>query len=553
LQALSSLPACPVIKRKFNVSLPSSFRRVPERWIELGLLTGLALILVPFLFPTFFHGDELTDLNNGLRTFHGEVMYRDITFDLAPLNNLLMAGIFFLLGPSLFAARLVQTGLILLCGWQIYRLSRRLEVPAWAATLPALALVVGLYRARPGVSHHWLAMPFMLAALQAAFIALDSGKWRFWALAGAATAGVMLLMQSDGVVVAFCLAVVALTHGLANRVPSRQLARGFCAGVVGFALPTSLVALYYYAHGALAQAVYEVWISPFLHTHSSGGYNDVGYGSDWLSSVRLIGKFDAFWLGRAYHYSVTYLLAPVAVVGAVLALLPRLRRWSPVDWRLGLMASVAAGYFSLLSVERAIYGVVAIYAVPALPVLAALATRWASHFKDRSRAWLGHGLLAAYVLTGGLLFIRFMQADPGNWLRFTPPDAVIAKEPIFQYLAKHTRHGDRLIAMPIGGVFYFFGRPPATRYPIILPLSQRFTTAADLAEVRGEIARNHPSFLILGPYGVASDDIVPYLNGPLPPGYHRVPKVFYFQTGPVYLFARDGAPSERRQATRQKG
>jgi hypothetical protein len=191
-----------------SVSLPS--RNIPGRWVEIALLVVLALVLLPFLFPAYFHGDELSDLSFGLSMLHGEIIYRDTYSILAPLTSLIAYGTFAVVGPWLWAGRIVQIGVIFLCGWQIYRLSRRLEVPAWAATMPALALVVGLYRAWPGYSHHWLAMPFMLGAIQSAFIAMDRASIRFWALAGAATGLLILTMQSDGVVVAFCLLVVAL-------------------------------------------------------------------------------------------------------------------------------------------------------------------------------------------------------------------------------------------------------------------------------------------------------------------------------------------------------
>ncbi|HEY9723933.1 MAG TPA: glycosyltransferase family 39 protein [Oscillatoriaceae cyanobacterium] len=512
--------------------------RSADRRVLVILAIALVTLLLPFLLTSVFHPDEFTDLYEGVWILHGAAQYRDIHDGIAPISPYLAACTFALLGPSLLAGRFVQTGVIFLCGLQIFRLAQRLEVPAWMATIPSLALVVGVYRAWPGYSHHWLAIPWMLAAVLTGFGALDGGRSRTWFFAGLATGGAMLAMQTDGVVITGVLAGVLLAHGLLTRETFTSIARQFGMLAFGIAVPISLAALFIGSQGALPQAVNQIWIAPLFHAKVAGGYNDVKYGSDWLAQISPIAK-NPTWLGRAFHLSMTYLLSPVAIIGGLLVLLPKTTRLSPADWRLALAGLMAAGYFTLLSVEHADYPMVAVYAVPALPVLSALAMRWARRFQGHWHAWLGHCLLGAYTVTGVLLLTRFMAASPQNWMRLSSPDARIRSVPVLQYLREHTRPGDRLIAMPNGGIFYFYGRPAATRFPLIWPLWTRFNTPEQLAEVRSEIARNQPKFVVLGPYIIHNDDITAYLNGPLPSSYHEIPRVFHLHGGPVYLFERE--------------
>lgn len=505
---------------------------------QLALLVVAIAMLVPYLYTSGYHGDEFTNLNDAVRQLHGQVIYRDFFEFAAPLSSWIAAAVFCVTGPSLFAARLVQSGALLSSVWQLYALARRLEVRPWLALLPGVILLGSLYRAWPGYSHHWLLLPLILGALQAAMRAQEGRAW-LWLLAGALAGTATLDMQTDGPVLCFALGAWALADTLLVRENWQKALGPLVMLAFGFAFPLGLAGVYFETHGALAQAVESVWLWPFHHYKQPGGFNDIPYGSDWLGEIQPI-KRSPLWLGRAYHLSCTYFLAPLAALGGLVwgARTIAQRRWSPTQARLVLVLLLALCDFFLVTHGRADYPRIAIYAVPAVLVLCAFADAWLRHGHRKTTAYVPIVLLALYAGTGVFLQSRYMTADPATWLRFSSPDQRIADLPVMSYLRQHTQAGDRLVVFPDGGAFYFYARPAATRYTLIYPAKFRYMAPAELREVWREIAQSKPKFMVLGPYGFNGQNISDFFPRGVPRGYQRVPRSFNMDGRPVWLYRR---------------
>ncbi|MFN3428972.1 MAG: glycosyltransferase family 39 protein [Candidatus Sericytochromatia bacterium] len=530
----------------------SSPAGLPPATFEIALAALLAVALVPFTLTTSFHGDEFTNLYNAVRMLEGQVIYRDFFELTGPLTHWLLAWVYAITGPSLLTARLVQAAAIVLAGWQLFRLARGLGVGPWTAMLPGLILVAGLYRHWPGYSHHWMALPFVLAALQAGMKALASDGWRWWGIAGVAAGLSCLAMQSDGAVTAIALAAtLTLNLLLSGPVSIRAAAKQVLALAGGLALPLALAAAYLAWHGALGAAWYSVWSWPLAHYKVPGGFNDIPFATDFAAAILPVTQLPA-WYGRLYHFAMLYALPATTAVAALVWGLGLLWRrmsagsgWSPQEARLGLVGLCTIGFFALLSRGRADVVRVAVYAFPAVLFATALAQAWA----DRTRApqlvlarWLPHAALAAFVATGALLQAKFMQKDPAAWLRLTSPDGGLAASPAVAYIRAHSEPDDRIVAMPNGGFFYFYGRPSATRHAWIWPPSLGFVTAREVDEAWDEIAARRPRFVVVSPDGPEPEKLQAYLRRPLT-GYQRV-TVPGAPGRPVYLFERRPRPEE---------
>lgn len=518
------------------MSSPISTR--PHLASQLTLIAVSAALLLLYLFHSGFHGDEFTNLNDALRQLHGQVIYRDFFEFAAPLSSWIAAATFALTGPSVLTARLVQSGALLFGAWQLYALARRMDTPPWLATLPGLILLGSLYRAWPGYSHHWILLPLVLGALQAALGGLDGRAW-LWSVAGALAGVATLDMQTDGPVLLFAIAGAWGLDALMRRDALRQRLIGFGLLGLGFALPLAGAALYFYSQGALTQAFDSVWLWPLHHYKQPGGFNDVPYGSDWLAEIEPIAT-KPLWFGRAFHLTGTYLLAPAAAIAGLVWLGVQLlrRRWASTQAHITLVLLLTLGDLTLVTHGRADYPRIAIYAVPAVLLLSTLAGRFWLTLRPRALALLPSLLLVAYAGTGLFLLGRYVAAAPASWLTFQSPDKRIAAIPVLTYLREHTRPGDRLVVFPDGGVFYFYARPDATRYTLIYPAKYRYMSPRELAEVWSEIEHHAPKFLVIGPYEFTGKNLADFFPDGVPTGYHRVPQTFTFDAQPIWLYQR---------------
>ena len=89
------------------------------------VLAGLVLLLAPRLFADGSPSDEGTILSYADRILHGAVPIRDFETFYGPLNPLLVAGVFKLVGPSFYAERIVGILYRLLLAGALLALVRR--------------------------------------------------------------------------------------------------------------------------------------------------------------------------------------------------------------------------------------------------------------------------------------------------------------------------------------------------------------------------------------------------------------------------------------------
>lgn len=518
---------------------------------ELGLGLMTALLLAPFVWSSDSCQDEFTLLSDGLRALSGEVIYRDFFQFIGPITHWIAAAAFLPAGPSLVAARVAAALLMLLASWQLYHLGRRLALPPWVATLPALILTVALYRLLPGFSHHWLVLPFVLGALLFAMRGSDGPGLRWWALAGAAAAGATLTVQSDGLVLVLIGLGFLLLQGLLGGWTRRRLARSVGAYALGGLAPLLLVAGYFGSLGALGDLWYHVWTWPLSHYKTAGGYNDLKFAMDlpgligdtrnWVSL--------SYWYGRAYHF---LLLAVVPLAAAAIALpwgigllWRRIRTgagWSPAEARLGLVVLAALGSLALAVRGRADLTHVAVYAVPAVlltTVAAQAARRRLSAPEWVAVRWLPLACLWLFAGTGAMLYAQQMRQDPQNWLSLASPDERIQARPALRYLLDHLGPDDRVAGAPYPGPFYFYTRRPASRYTLMLPPELGYNTEAEYKAFWQDMRQRQPRYLVVSPWR-GEQGLWQYMRYPLP-GYREVARKRFSPGGSadeVFIFQR---------------
>lgn len=542
---------------------PSPARHWPS---ELLLPLVIAALMLPFVFTTVAQGDEFTILNGVLRQVQGQVIYRDYFELTAPLATWLLVPFYKITGPSLLVARAVQAGLIVVAGWQLYRLARALGVGAWTATLPGLLLVLGLYRVFPGYLHHWMVLPFLLGALQAGLRGLETAHRRWWALAGVLASGTLLSMQSDGLVLFVALASFLVARAWLERRDWRDVVLDLAATGAGAALAIAPAAIYLAARHALGPAIYDTLLWPMQHYKQPGNFNDVKFGTDLAQAIS---PFTTHWISLPYFYAglyfyfVLYALVPLAAVLIFAWGLPVLQRrwaqgapWSLQQAKLALIALSALGLEAVLLRGRADTAHTAIYAVPVV-LLACVGADWLARAGGEPAFALMRRLpllgLAAWLVCGGVQQACAMRAAPGAWLSFRSPDRHFADGPVIRYLRTHAAPGDRVVGMPFGGFFYFYGLPPATRYTLFAPTSYKYETGHEADRLLHEIAVNRPRFLVVS--STQHSDYFKEFLPRTPQGYRLVAD--FAQPGtpdrvPVYVFERDAATSAGLETTLPK-
>ena len=469
-------------------------------------------------------GDELMLLADARRVLAGELPYRDFWAHITPLSYWLPAWTYLVVGPSLLAARVVAALALGAGAWMIARAARDLGAGPWTALLPALGLVWALYRIWPVYNHHWLALTMVVGALSAAGHGLVTRAPVAWLLAGLATALTILTVQSDGAILAIALACSLVLAVLCLPRNGRPWARDAGWLTAGVALPLALAALYFAAEGALGAALYYNWVWPLQQYKSAGGVNDIAYATD-LPQLLLPVTQLPFWYGRVYHFVFLFALLPGAALGSCLwglALFGRRLRtgpgWSPAEARAVPWAFTAVGFFVLATRGRADFIHAALFAAPAL-VLAAAGASWLSaRLAPPAGAgwlrWLPQALIAGFVATGAFMHVREMTQAPGTWLSLESPDARLARLPSVTYLREHARPGDQVAAMPMGGLYYMYGLPPAVSASLLIPPEGRYMSEADFTRYWAEIEARRPRFLVIVPYLAGRQDLEAFLRAP---------------------------------------
>lgn len=516
---------------------PAPWRARASR-LEIAFWLGLLACIVaiaPFVWFDLVLMDEFSQLSHAQRILAGDVLYRDFSEFIAPLNIWLLAAVFAVFGTSLVAARVCLAVLLVAASAQLWWLGRRLGVGPWVAWLPGWALLHSHYAHYPGVSHHWLALVGVLAAMQTAFLALDRDDSRWWAAAGVLAGLTGLAVQSDGIVLASALFGFIAIHGWLAGAPLARTARSLGAGLAGLAAPLALAASICALQGALGDAFYSMFIWPTQHYRTPGGINDIPFLSDFPLIISPVRELPG-WYGRLAHYALLYLVAGAATGLALAWGLGRLARrlrsgpgLTPADARLGLAGIVAIAFILVSARGRADFVHISMYASPAFLFAAALIPRWAARFPawhDAPLRALPACMLALYAATGTLMAIKGVAKNPDAWLSWRTPDERLRDTPVIRWLREHARPGDRLVALPVGGFYYFYALPPATRTGILFTPDLGYTPPAEWRAMGTELAVNRPRFVLIAPwaYGDQAALRAQYASL-LPPGYEKVAEV----------------------------
>lgn len=523
---------------------------------ELFLLAVLLVASVPFVLTTVYAPDEFLNLSHGARLVAGQVIYRDFFEFVTPLSRWIPGWTFAVTGPSVMAARIVQMAFLIVGSYQAYRLVRTLGVGPWTATLPGLMLILTFYRMDPGYSHHWIVIPFVLGTVQAALRGLDSGGRRWWVLAGLGLGLTFLTMQSDATILGAALFGWLLVLRLLGHGTWRMLGARLGWLTLGGALPLAAAVVYFLSQGALQAAWYHIWVWPLSHYKQAGGTNDVRYFTDIVDYVATNTRLwinMPFWYAKVYHVLFLLLLIPASAlyaltwgIGQGWASLYQRRPLALEEARLGLVALMAIGFFLMLTRGRSDVHHASYYALPAALFATVLAHRWRAAMSAPEHVLVRQLPAAALVLflaTGVALQAVGMAYNQDAWLRLESPDQRIAQAPVFKFLRANTTADDRIIAVPFGGLYYFYGRPPASRSTLVLPPQWGYTNEDEYREVFREIEANKPKYVIaqgLWGRGVGLSTTMRYDM----PGYRQLPQAFNAPstTGgastPVYIFER---------------
>jgi hypothetical protein len=128
-------------------------------------------------------------------------------------------------------------------------------------------------------------------------------------------------------------------------------------------------------------------------------------------------------------------------------------------------------------------------------------------------------LLALFLASGLVQRADDMAAAPGSWWPLVGPDVRVQSDPTLRYLKAHARPGDRLVAVPAGGYYYFYALPAAVTMTTIFDKAARYYTPQEIDRFWTEVAASQARFLVVDP----SNE--PFLKdafpGP-PPGYRVV-------------------------------
>ena len=521
---------------------------------EARVFALLAGLYAPFAWCSIWGGDELNFLYYAQRIAAGDVFFRDLHHHNPPLPLWLQAAVFWAVGPSLLAARVV-TGLVLAaCGAWMVRLVRLLGGGPAAGGLAALGLLLGLYPAFPSWSHHWFALLACLVGLERLIAATEGGRARDMVAVGALTGLALWTTQPDGLALGL-VAGATVVGGWALRCwDARQAARWLALAGLGLATVHAPLLATFAWQGVLGAAWHDTWVWPLRWYRQPGGFNDFLVAADLGP---LMAPLAEPWTGRAAFFARVGRLA--ALYGGVLAAsvagaaalaglagaAARGRPISPLARRWGILGLAVLAFTAVTVRGRADLAHVAMYAPAALVLAAAgagqLRARLALPQAAPLLAWLPLGLLAAWVAAGAVGVAERVRRQPEAWLSARPTDARLREAPVIRWLEANTAPDARILALPVGGFYYFFsGRAsvaPSALYP---PPQARELSPDQVETLRASILQGRPPVIVVLPDRGQAEEVRAILRWELP-AYREVARVETPVMGrprPTWVFVR---------------
>lgn len=186
---------------------------MPARWTPL-LVASLSFAYLVSYPLAIGRADESHLLHEAMRVYDGQVPYADFFESLTPLGLYLFAGVYWLGGPSLLAARIAMAGIAALgCALLFVSVRRVAGTPeAWLATLIVVVLCLPVW---PFASLHWVSTTLGLATAAVLLADRWQGSARARPLAAGLLAGAAFCVQQQrgaflGLWLALALAWLAL-------------------------------------------------------------------------------------------------------------------------------------------------------------------------------------------------------------------------------------------------------------------------------------------------------------------------------------------------------
>ncbi len=311
------------------------------RWLTgtRGRILGaaLAIFVVAFGYTLCVRSITLADegylLLQALEMTKGKVLYRDLDAFVAPGVWLLMAGLFRVVEPSVFATRMLALALYGTTAWLVWRIVARVSGPI-AAIGALFAYGVFTVWAFPSWTFSFYS-PYSIAA---ALGALD--RLLVWSRTSRRTellvAGVLLglsgaFKQNIGALacVASAATVVAVVGGSARslrRAAGSAIGSGawLVVGVLSVAVP---VAGYFAYHGALGDVFHALFVRPF---GEFAGQHTIPYlSSTWLLRGRPMGGIERLTYTAAPFINVGFIYRWPAQIVWLVERLHALLYWAP--------------------------------------------------------------------------------------------------------------------------------------------------------------------------------------------------------------------------------
>jgi len=449
-------------------------------------------------------GGEYRYLVDAQRVAQGQIQGLDFFYGGMPGNALLTGLVFWLVGPSLLAARLLLAATLATLLTAAWRVGCALDLGPRLALVPALAAVLP-YVGTPLFFHPgWFAQAAIALALLALWHAARDQRPLAWGLAGLAAG---LAAGFDAVVGGALLVGAAAGFGWMAKRESWPLDEATSAANAGFAgamAPFVLLALYDFDAGAIGRMVGDAWAA----TAASPG---------WTSLVREQLADPEFLRipiadGSQGVIAVLTDLWPFLAGLWALAWLARMPRSRELDARgrfMGLLAwvTLALTLAALFPSPDTLAAGEGMLPAALFTLLAALEDpRTGVPTEPGAIAGMAPIALAALALAGLLGTLDHMRVAPGLRPVIGSPEAIVRDHPTVAALRQDFGAHPTLLTGGGGQVYNFYSAPNPVRALCWLCAEHGDWSADELRELQADMLRRPPELIaVLAPDRRAAD------------------------------------------------
>lgn len=411
----------------------------------LALILVFQLVCHLLLLQTIFINDEGTFLSAGWLMTRGQVPYRDFFFHHTPLVSAIAAFSFSLLGPELYAAKLLLAACSLLTTLLVFFITKRLfgekEALVASAFFALMAPSFGTFM--------FLAEPFMAPLALLLFYSLfeydrDGGKK--WAFASGVICSLLFLVKQTGGIFLFAsLLFILIGLPLGKRKELRKIAGDVSYLLLGFIIPLLLLLLVLTSFGALNQFYMQAIYYNLFVLQQKAGFQ--------------------------YNQISSYLIVLAIPLFLLPQLISSLRKGSRTELLLFIITLVAMNsVFLRFSYFRVFM---------ALPLLAVMLGMFSAKHLKGKLTWFASGFA---VLFSVVVLISCFQAFSNT------------SQQHISHITSNTAPGDRILAVPFGSPVYLLAkREPGYRYLGLGPWGQFEDTETNAI---ADLERTRPALVV---------------------------------------------------------